>query len=292
MTELQIREINYEKDINVIIDLIRKNLNENFSRDFFLWKHFYNPYGKSYGLLGLHNGKIIGLRMFMFWEFYDSKNDRIIRAIRPVDTFTDLNYRGKGVFKKLTLEGLSNCKDSYDIVFNTPNENSLPGNLRMGWRKISNTGKFKIGILNPFSKFISLKRNKINDIKFNNYSDHDYIETNKTSQFIKWRYSDNQYNSITYKNTTVIYTINKLKGFKSIIINDIIGDINLLNVIINSIARKHATLIIYFYENYKLSKLDFLWKISKKKSIIVYKDDLYDFRKKLVFSLGDLESKL
>src|SRR5690606_29942836 len=98
------------------------------------------------------NGKIVALRMFMFWKFHNSVENKSVIAIRPVDTVVDYNYRGQGLFKKLTLKGLEACKGRYDLIFNTPNENSLPGYLKMGW-EYKNPKYFKVGMILPsFSK--------------------------------------------------------------------------------------------------------------------------------------------
>jgi len=54
--------------------------------------------------------------------------------VRAVDTATDPDYQGRGIFTRLTLTALDELRDEgVDIVFNTPNSNSLPGYLKMGW---------------------------------------------------------------------------------------------------------------------------------------------------------------
>src|SRR5690606_24306476 len=56
------------------------------------------------------------------------------RAFRPVDTVTHPSWRGRGLFSKLTKFAIKQI-DSGDrmLIFNTPNENSLPGYEKMGW---------------------------------------------------------------------------------------------------------------------------------------------------------------
>jgi hypothetical protein len=57
-----------------------------------------------------------------------------IRAVRAVDTATDPEYQGQGIFTRLTLAALDELRDEdVEMVFNTPNEKSLPGYLKMGW---------------------------------------------------------------------------------------------------------------------------------------------------------------
>lgn len=128
---LELKPLNFDQDISHILNLTKEHLDDSFSKDFFFWKHIENPFGISYAMGAWDSNKLVGLRMFMCWEFV-GKNQKIIKSIRPVDTVTHKDYRGKGIFKTLTLEGLELFKGEYEIVFNTPNQNSLPGYLKMG----------------------------------------------------------------------------------------------------------------------------------------------------------------
>ena len=93
--------------------------------EFFRWKHLENPFGRSFMLVAEADGRIVGLRAFMRWEFV--AGDRRFRAVRAVDTATHPDHQGKGIFSRLTLEALDSLRDQADFVFNTPNEKSLPG---------------------------------------------------------------------------------------------------------------------------------------------------------------------
>jgi GNAT superfamily N-acetyltransferase len=99
--------------------------------EFFRWKHLENPFGRSFMLVAEADGRIVGLRAFMRWEFL--AGDQRFRAVRAVDTATHPEHQGKGIFSRLTLEALDSLRDQADFVFNTPNEKSLPGYLKMGW---------------------------------------------------------------------------------------------------------------------------------------------------------------
>jgi hypothetical protein len=56
--------------------------------------------------------------------------------VRAVDTATHPEAQGRGVFSALTAEALSEMRGEIDLVFNTPNERSGPGYLKMGWRRV------------------------------------------------------------------------------------------------------------------------------------------------------------
>lgn len=103
------------------------------SADFFTWKHLANPFGASPGLVAEDAaGRLAGVRLFLRWEY--TAAGRTVRAVRPVDTATHPDFRGRGVFRRLTLGLLDEVAADTELVFNTPNANSLPGYLGMGWR--------------------------------------------------------------------------------------------------------------------------------------------------------------
>jgi GNAT superfamily N-acetyltransferase len=107
--------------------------------EFFRWKHAANPFGRSLMLVAEHDGELIGLRAFMRWRFQAA--GREIRAVSAVDTATHPEYQGRGVFSSLTRVALGELRGDADMVFNTPNEKSLPGYLKMGW---TNVGKVPV----------------------------------------------------------------------------------------------------------------------------------------------------
>jgi GNAT superfamily N-acetyltransferase len=102
--------------------------------EFFRWKHLQNPFGRSLILVGETDGRIVGLRAFLRWRFQAA--DRIVEAVRAVDTATHPDYQGRGVFSRLTHEAIELVCEQADLVFNTPNEKSLPGYLKLGWEMV------------------------------------------------------------------------------------------------------------------------------------------------------------
>jgi GNAT superfamily N-acetyltransferase len=104
------------------------------SAEFFRWKHAANPFGASFMILAEADGRIVGLRAFMRWRFV--ANSREITAVRAVDTATDPDFQGLGIFTRLTLRALEELQTEGVLVFNTPNDKSLPGYLKMGWTPV------------------------------------------------------------------------------------------------------------------------------------------------------------
>ena len=104
-------------------------------RALYAWKHETNPFGPSPAWVVDDGGDVVAVRLFMRWEF--CRGGRRLRAVRAVDTATHPSHQGKGLFTALTLHALEACRaDGVDFVFNTPNEQSRPGYLKMGWREV------------------------------------------------------------------------------------------------------------------------------------------------------------
>jgi GNAT superfamily N-acetyltransferase len=101
-------------------------------RDFFSWKHDGNPFGPSPAWVAIEGGQIVGFRTFLRWELV--RGPERLRVVRAVDTATDPDHQGKGIFRHLTQSAVAELvSEGYDAVFNTPNSQSRPGYLKMGW---------------------------------------------------------------------------------------------------------------------------------------------------------------
>ncbi len=192
---MQIREAT-EKDIPAIIQLLKESLGESMipkSENLWRWKHLDNPFGKSPTLLAVENGNLIGVRAFLKWEFiHDGK---IYNACRAVDTATHPDFQGKGIFKALTTELIEEIKkDGVDFIYNTPNKQSTPGYLKMGWKK---RGKLPLKLQFHFNS--GKNNHPLNPASWDGISDLvELIETLNNSSdgthlkkgYLKWRYLD------------------------------------------------------------------------------------------------------
>ena len=99
------------------------------------WKHRSSPFGPSPGWVAEVDGEVVGVRLFMRWDF--RRDGATLRAVRAVDTATLPSHQGQGIFRRLTLEGLEDLRaDGIEFVFNTPNAQSGPGYLKMGWQEV------------------------------------------------------------------------------------------------------------------------------------------------------------
>jgi predicted GNAT family acetyltransferase len=140
----------------------------------------------------------LGVRAFLRWQW--QYKGQVLQAIRAVDTATHPNFQGKGIFKKLTLQGLEDAKAAgIHLIYNTPNESSKPGYLKMGWVEMSRMAlKLKINPfaykqLNPptppaqdWNKLAAILAQLSNPM---NVADHVY--TVLSPAYIQWRYQNN-----------------------------------------------------------------------------------------------------
>lgn len=136
-TELEVRA--YEpRDRAGVLALLASSLGwlpDDHHSAFFAWKHEENPFGPSLAWVALDGDELAGFRTFLRWEFVEGSDVR--RAVRAVDTATGPNHRGRGVFSTLTRHGLAALPaEGVDFVFNTPNDQSRPGYLKMGWESV------------------------------------------------------------------------------------------------------------------------------------------------------------
>jgi hypothetical protein len=136
-SELAVRQAT-DADLPSVLDLLRLSMGRDADprfEDLFRWKHLENAFGRSPMWVACDGDRLAGLRVFMRWEF--ERGGSRFRAVRAVDTATHPDYQGRGIFTRLTLGALPDLEaEGVDFVFNTPNDKSRPGYLKMGWNDL------------------------------------------------------------------------------------------------------------------------------------------------------------
>lgn len=133
-----------------VLALLQESLGQGrtFERSdaFWRWKHFDNPFGSSF-IIVAENEEILGLRAFLRWQF--RAGGATLSAVRAVDTATHPGYRRMGVFSALTKSALDQVRsEGVHFIFNTPNQFSLPGYLKLGWTYVGRP-RVLVKILRP-----------------------------------------------------------------------------------------------------------------------------------------------
>ena len=132
--ELEIRKAT-DADLPAVLALLRDAMGRSDDERFealFRWKHLENAFGPSPAWVVVDGERIAAVRYLMRWNF--ERGGRTMHAVRAVDTATHPDYQGMRLFTKLTLGALDALRsEGVDFVFNTPNDQSRPGYLKMGW---------------------------------------------------------------------------------------------------------------------------------------------------------------
>jgi GNAT superfamily N-acetyltransferase len=126
------------RDRDAVIALLAASLGRDDDPRFerlFAWKHEDNAFGASPGWVAVDGERVVGYRALMRWRY--RRGDDLLEAVRAVDTATHPDYQGRRIFTRLTLHGIEALKTrGIAFVFNTPNAQSRPGYLKMGWEVV------------------------------------------------------------------------------------------------------------------------------------------------------------
>jgi len=144
--EIEVRRAETQ-DAEEVTSLLRTSLGKADDAHygaFLRWKHEQNPFGVSPEWVALDGARIVGYRTLLRWRFRTAE-DNVISVVRAVDTATDPEYRGRGIFRLLTVHAVADLTRAGDaFVFNTPNDQSRPGYLSMGWTVVR---RLPVGVL-------------------------------------------------------------------------------------------------------------------------------------------------
>lgn len=289
-------EFSYDQHLSQVVDLLNRNLDERITKNFFKWKHLENPFGESRGVIAIKNGSIIGVKMLMRWEFIQSGT--VAKALRPVDTTVEENQRGKGVFREMSKKLKQDYSGKIDIVFNTPNANSLIPNLKSGWCKLETNLHFNVGIALPKRTKIEINEVIKTEVVLEPYINKTkYYLTNISEAYLLWRYRDKEYRCMEIKKNNrkayVYFKLRKKGSIKMLIICQIVGDTNYCAEYINALCFKLKCFVVYYLDNPFLEELGLLVKIKRKPAdILYYEIGEHKLNNNLIFSLGDVEGKL
>lgn len=244
-------------DLPEIIATLKASLGETSSQkneEVWTYKHLQNPFGSSRVWLAEEQNQIVGIRAFMKWKWQKGKEE--FTGYRAVDTATHPDFQGKGIFKKLTLHGISELrKQPNTFIFNTPNEQSLPGYIKMGWQKIDQLN-VKFSPVIPLSFLYQSGSNPTQHHEteqltelLENYNQSmtrtDQFFTPKTSEYLQWRYIHNpmqKYMVLSGKDYFSAFYLKPRKGFSEFRISEFICSTGSEKKVLNQIKFQAAKL--------------------------------------------------
>lgn len=135
---LELRTLDVASSIDAIVQLGQRSLawaGDERDRAFVRWKHLENPFGTSPAWGAWERDRLVAFRTLLRWEL--GQGDRSLRVVRAVDTATDPELQGRGLFRSLTTRAVDELTSGgVDAIFNTPNDQSRPGYLKMGWQQL------------------------------------------------------------------------------------------------------------------------------------------------------------
>ena len=131
---------NYETDNHLIDSFLisaakAHGYSEVHSKEWFYWKFRDNPYGESILACAEENGVIVGCvgygrQLFLL-------NGKMLNAVLSFETFVHPDFQGHGLFTKLIkLAETKLIEQNIDFILNFPNNNSLKGFFKNGWKQI------------------------------------------------------------------------------------------------------------------------------------------------------------
>lgn len=102
--------------------------------EFFRWKMTECPFGPSISLVALDQGRVIGFLGQLCWRF--RVGEQAVLSTRGMDLGVDPAYRRRGVSTAMTRWAMENNPSKMMLAWNNPNDQSRPGLMKTGRRKV------------------------------------------------------------------------------------------------------------------------------------------------------------
>lgn len=197
---------NYKRDLNLINSFVLSASKAHghsisFTKEWFLWKFRDNPFGESILACAEENDEIIGCVGYGIQPFL--LNGNLLKGVLSFETFVHPDYQGKGIFSKLIqLAELELKVQNVDFILNFPNDNSINGFLKNGWKMLT-PPEYRIRIVDLFSsviylhhlknEFKSKKQDQFVQKPFSSFEQHNFNRffAQLSLDYINWRFFTN-----------------------------------------------------------------------------------------------------
>lgn len=238
MGEISIRRLEPE-DVPEVLEVLRRALGETpllkRTPELWAWKHVLNPFGPSLAVVAESEGRIAGVRALMRWDLRTPSGE-VLRCLRPVDTATDPDFARRGIFTTLTEAAVEQAtQGGLDLIFNTPNQSSGPGYLKMGWKVVGPIGVMARPLLrrgvppptdalpDPDSFFSA----RLPEPSTAEDREPGGLRTPRTDAYVSWRFTAHptaRYRSVEHDGATAVLRPNVRSGRKELVVSDLLGD--------------------------------------------------------------------
>lgn len=194
MENIDIIPMNDPCRVKGVIELLGRlfpSRRKDFNEQWYHWKYStYLEGEKTIFIVAVNEEmKVIGTRGFIPFHFIDQRNCQYL-GYQSVDSAIAKEYRGQGLFRKLNLRALEIAKERQGaFVFNFPNDNSLPGYLKMGWEQDTSLIRMvRLPLLN-----------REDERKWHSFCSQPKFQIEKDDKYLTWRYM--QHPTFNYKVT-------------------------------------------------------------------------------------------
>ncbi len=229
-----------DDDLDEVLALLRSSLGETSllqrTPDLFTWKHADNPFGRSIILVADAGGTIAGLRAFMRWEL-TTPDGATLRCVRAVDTATHPDFQRRGIFSRLTEAAVEAARqDGVDLIFNTPNEKSGAGYLKMGWEEVGPIGVMVRPGLGLLRRHATEGIPKTEDLLPGSEPLDDFppvtarpprgLRTPRTDDYLRWRFTAHptaRYAAVGAGSGLAVVRPNLRRGRRELVLSELIG---------------------------------------------------------------------
>lgn len=281
MSQVEVRTI-VPNDKAAVLQLLNEVFSDvqrsSFTRGdaFWTWKYEANVFGTPILIVAVLDGKIVGFSNLWPWAF--KYRGKIYKGLQPCDSVVHKDYQKYGIFLKMRMKGLQIASEQeYDVIFNFPNQNSLPSYLKMGWNFLGNPTWY-IHVLSPvkilIARFVKSKSVPISldskydldcaaleKLSFNNADFSKYFATNYVPGYFKWRYTEHpslKYGMVLYekghKSIAAIFTIKQNGGVREMIIVDVVGDYSSFDHLLRLIKQTAKDCNVDFFALFKSTR--------------------------------------
>jgi len=203
-------EMATENDMTEVLALLNQSFSsvqrsaglERGSR-FWEWKYRESPFGPAAVQIVRIDGRIAAAGCL--WPMSLIVGDKKLRALQPCDTAVHPDFRRRGLFGYLNRARKEFAVErGVDVVFNFPNENSLPGYLKAGWTYVGRV-PWLVRLMNPLAvlrdrrnpgQSVALdvpveyrfERDLVYDVSSPELKWSDFISIARPPGFFKWRF--------------------------------------------------------------------------------------------------------